>query len=366
MSPVIASTNSTRIALGWRALAWLALCTTIGLLNANHFYLDDAANGRPGVFMPRLVNELTGAWSAGALVLLVAWALGHLRRQTVRWRRYVGHLLLLVVFSLLHTSLIWTSRLLLYPLLGLTHYDYGVLPWRYAMEFPSDVIVYALTVCVTWLLAHYHANRARELHAAQLVSALAAAQLEALRLQLNPHFLFNALNAVSSILYERPRDADEMLARLGDLLRATLSTQAQEHTLADELRLLTLYLDIQRTRFGEALELELDVAPDIDAAQVPFLLLQPLVENAIEHAGGEKRWVALAARVQGDQLQLTVIDRGNGPGHGDHRGHGIGLSNLQARLQHLYAEAAGVSLHTGRDGGCEARLWLPLRQQAAA
>jgi two-component sensor histidine kinase len=361
-----ATTNSTRIALGWRVLAWMALCTAIGLLNANHFYLNDAANGRPGVFLPRLADELTGAWSAGALVLLVAWTLGHLRRQPQRWLRYVGHLLLLVVFSLLHTSLIWASRLLLYPLLGLAHYDYGVLPWRYAMEFPSDVIVYALTVCVTWLLAHYRANRARELHAAQLASALAAARLEALRLQLNPHFLFNALNAVSSILYERPRDADEMLARIGDLLRATLGAQAQEHSLADELRLLNLYLDIQRTRFGEALELQLDVAPGIEAARVPFLLLQPLVENAIEHASGDRRWVALAVRAHGDQLQLTVADRGDGPHRSDHHGHGIGLSNLQARLQHLYAEAAGVSLHAGHDGGCEARLWLPLRQQATA
>lgn len=366
MPPAIASTGSTRIAPAWRLLAWIALCTAVGLLNANHFYLNDAANGRPGVFLPRLIEELTGAWSGGLLMLWLAWALGHLRRQPQRWRRYAGHLLLLLAFSLLHTSLIWASRLLLYPMLGLDHYDYGVMPWRYAMEFPSDVIAYALTACVTWLLAHYRANRARELHAAQLASALDAARLEALRLQLNPHFLFNALNAVSSILYERPRDADEMLARIGDLLRATLGAQAQEHSLADELRLLNLYLDIQRTRFGDALELRLDVAPGIEAVQVPFLLLQPLVENAIEHASGARRWVALAARAHGHQLQLTVADRGDGPGHGGHHGHGIGLSNLHARLQHLYAEAAGISLHAGRDGGCEARLWLPLRQQASA
>jgi LytS/YehU family sensor histidine kinase len=187
-----------------------------------------------------------------------------------------------------------------------------------------------------------------------------------LRLQLNPHFLFNALNAVSSILYERPRDADEMLARIGDLLRATLGAQAQEHTLADELRLTKLYLDIQRARFGDALELQLEVAPGIDTVQVPFLLLQPLVENAIEHASGERRWVALAIRAHDDQLHLTVADRGNGPGHGAHQGHGIGLSNLQARLQHLYDSSAGVTLHPGRDGGSEARLWLPLRRQASA
>lgn len=346
----------------------MGLCSAIGLLNANHFYLGEVANGLSGNFLPQLVEELTGAWTAGALILLLIVTMRRIRPLPHRGQRYASHLIVLLGFSLAHTSLIWATRLMLFPALGLGHYDYGVMAWRYPMEFPSDVIIYTLTACVTWLADHYRVNRARELHAAQLESALADARLEALRLQLNPHFLFNALNAVSAIMYEQPRAADEMLARIGDLLRATLQAQTQEHRLADELQLLTLYLDIQRVRFGDRLQIRLDIAPGLDALQVPFLVLQPLVENAIEHAGG-----AACHRVDihavdihataGRQLQVRVCNQ-NGPGGEAHRGHGIGLGNIMARLHHLYGDQAGLMLETIPDGGTQVRLWLPLRTHA--
>lgn len=348
----------------WRMLAWAALCTAIGLLNAYHLYLDDAANGRRGVLLPRLVTELTGAWCAGLLVPPLAMALAHLRRQTGRLVRYTGHLGLLLVFSLLHTSLIWGGRTLLFPMVGINDYDYGVMAWRYAMEFPSDVILYGLTACITWLLQHYRASRARELHAAQLESALADARLDALRLQLNPHFLFNALNAVSATMYEQPRAADEMLARLGDLLRATLQADMQEHTLADELRLLGLYLAIQRARFGERLQVTLDIAEGLDSVRVPFLVLQPLVENAIEHAGNAtEHRVSVHAHANDGHVELCVSNQESSPGT-HHHGHGIGMGNTQARLRHLYGEDAGLALETLADE-TQARVWLPLRKANA-
>lgn len=343
----------------------MGLCTAMGLLNANHFYLNEAANGRSGIFLPRLVDELTGAWTAGALILLLVVVMRRIRQLPFRRQRYACHLGLLLAYSLLHTSLIWATRLVAFPLLGLGHYDYGVMSWRYPMEFPSDVIGYVLTACVTWLADHYRANRARELHAAQLESSLADARLEALRLQLNPHFLFNALNAVSAIMYEQPRAADEMLARIGDLLRATLQAQAQEHRLADELQLLGLYLDIQRARFGDRLQVHLDIAPGLGALQVPFLVLQPLVENAIEHAGGASGHRVDIQASAGRQLQLRVRNQDGGPGKGAHHGHGIGLSNILARLQHLYGDQAGLTLEGAPHGGTQVRLWLPLRTHAA-
>lgn len=348
---------------GWRALAWAALSTAVGLLNSYHRYLNDPANGRTGILLPSLADELTGAWSAGLLVPLLAMALRRLRRRGGRMRLYIGHLGLLLGFSFLHTSLIWGSRSLLFPLVGIDHYDYGVMTWRYLMEFPSDVILYGLTACVTWLLQHYHASRARELHAAQLESALADARLEALRLQLNPHFLFNALNAVSATMYEQPRAADEMLARLGDLLRAALQADMQEHTLADELRLLALYLDIQRARFGKRLQVTLDIAEGLDSVRVPFLVLQPLVENAIEHAGGAiEHHVNVDARARNGHVELRISNAQSGTG-GGHQGHGIGMGNTQARLRHLYGEDAGLTLET-LDDRTQARLWLPLRETA--
>ena len=348
----------------WRVLTWVAVSTAIGLLNAYHIYLNEPANGRTGgVLLPRLADELTGAWCAGLLVPCLAVALGRLRRQSRRLLRYVGHLGLLLGFSLVHTSLIWGSRTVLFPLIGLDHYDYGVMTWRYLMEFPSDVTLYGLTAYVTWVLQRYHASRARELHAAQLESALADARLDALRLQLNPHFLFNALNAVAATMYEQPRAADEMLARLGDLLRATLQADMQEHTLVDELRLLALYLDIQRARFGERLQVKLDIAEGLGEVRVPFLMLQPLMENAIEHAGNTlDHRVSVHAHIHDGHLELRVSNQ-DASSAVRHQGHGIGMGNTQARLRHLYGDDAGVALETLGDR-TQARVWLPLREAA--
>jgi two-component system LytT family sensor kinase len=365
MSDPLPDHMASRLPRGWKWVAWALLCTAIGLLNANHFYLNDAANGRSGVLLPYLLEELTGSWSAGALALLVLVPeIRRIRHQSWRWLRCVSHLGLLLGFSLVHTSLIWASRLLLFPLFGLGHYHYGVMSWRYPMEFPSDVIVYALTACLTWLADHYRAGRERELHAAALESALAEARLEALRLQLNPHFLFNALNAVSSTMYEQPRAADEMLARIGDLLRATLQARTQQHRLADELKLLRLYLDIQRARFGEeCVCIVLDITPGLDSLQVPFLVLQPLAENAFEHSGAPRHDVSIHASSDEEYLHLRV--RNQGDADVDlHRGHGIGLVNIQARLRYLYGEQAGLALQT-IEGGTEAHLWLPLDAASA-
>jgi signal transduction histidine kinase len=348
-------------------LRWLALFTAIGLLNASHFYLSGMASHHAGENLtPILIEELTGAWSVGLLLPMLI-AMTRRIRRIGRWLpRYAAHLVLLLAFSAAHTSLMWGSRLLAFPLFGLGHYDYGRMGWRYPMELASDVLAYALVTSIIWLLDHYRASRDRELRAAQLESALADARLEALRLQLNPHFLFNALNAVSAAMYEQPRAADEMLARIGDLLRATLGAGAQEHPLAEELRLLELYLDIQRARFGEHLQVQLEIAPGLAAARVPFLVLQPLVENAIEHAGGAARHVEIRATATAGTVALQVRDHGGPAGSAPRRGgHGIGLGNTEARLRHLYGEAAGLALETAGDGTL-ARLWLPLRTEATA
>ncbi|HEX7113080.1 MAG TPA: histidine kinase, partial [Mizugakiibacter sp.] len=231
----------------------------------------------------------------------------------------------------------------------------------------NDVIVYALMVGLTWLADRLRANRERELRAARLEAALAESRLDALRLQLAPHFLFNSLNAVAATMYDSPRAADEMLARLGDLLRATLaSNPGNEHALAEELRLLELYLDVQRARFGARLDVHVEVPAALAAARVPFLLLQPLVENAIEHgadpADGRAR-VEIGARRDGGALELAVRDHGPGPRGSTRDGHGIGLANTRARLAALYGDAARFELAAAEGGGSVARVRLPLRAE---
>lgn len=361
MPPAIARANPV---IAWRHLAaWAALFTTIGSLNALHFYLSRTDTPQPWLLKLFFVEELTGTWTAGLLLALVVHAARRIRALPGGAAQVASHVLALFAFSAAHTTLIWASRWVACPLVGLGPSLYGWTLQRAAMEFPSDVIVYGLFVCGTWLVDRLRVGRERQLRASQLESALAEARLEALRLQLNPHFLFNALNAVSETMYDRPRVADEILARIGELLRATLAASAQEHALDDELRLLELYVSIQRARFGEQLQVETDVAPGCGGVRVPFLVLQPLVENAIEH-GGETFGRRMAIRVVARAGLLEIVVRNHGAGTSTHAGHGIGLANLRARLAHLYGDDAGLALEP-MDGGMEVRLWLPRRMAAA-
>jgi len=185
----------------------------------------------------------------------------------------------LLAYSAVHTSLIWLCRRLLYPLFGLGHYDYGIMTARYPMEFFHDVVVYCVMVSIIYLFD-------RQVRAAQLEAKLASARLENLRLQLQPHFLFNALNTISAVMYEDPRRADAMISRLSDLLRSTITdSEAQEVPLEREIATLELYLDIMRQRFEDKLRVDVEVTPEVRQALVPHLLLQTLVENSIKHGG---------------------------------------------------------------------------------
>jgi sensor histidine kinase YesM len=190
---------------------------------------------------------------------------------------------------------------------------------------------------------------------------LQRAQLEALRSQLIPHFLFNTLHSIAELIHENPRHAEQMVLQLGELLRKSLKTQALEVPLAEELEFIRSYLAIEQTRLGERLELRWKIDPAVLGARVPSLILQPIVENAVRHGiaasprGG--RLEIAAARID-DQLRLEVRD--NGPGFkpdDDATRSGIGLSNTRARLERLYGDRAGFTLT--HDGGVVASLALP-------
>ncbi|NID14743.1 sensor histidine kinase [Luteibacter yeojuensis] len=345
----------------WRRRAiglGLLLVVALGFLRATNRYLVDVANRLPSPFLPKLVEELTGSLSFGALLPVLFLVL-----RRVRWTWY-NHAALFVALSLVQTTFMILLRQIVFGAMGMPGFAYGLMVWRYLMEVPTQLFFYAVIVSGLWLFDRYREGQARELQAAQLESALSEARLEALRLQLNPHFLFNTLNAVSELMYEKPRVADEMLSRIGELLRATLSATAQEHRLAEEWRLVALYMDIQRVRFGEGLDAQVDNDSSLDELRIPFLLLQPLVENAIEHGGtGTERRVRIEASRQAGQLTVRVRDYGGG--RGTHGGHGIGLGNVGARLRHLYGDDAGVRLDPVEEGGSVVTVWLPARRWAA-
>ena len=268
--------------------------------------------------------------------------------------------MILVSFS--HTTLMAVTRNAIAYMAGYGSYDYGIMSIRYVMEFSNDVISYSLIVTFIYLFDHYRRSRDRELSTAQLETRLAQAQLQSLRLQLQPHFLFNTLNTISAMVYQNPRAADEMIARLSDLLRLSLrNSEAQEVTLQEELDFLKLYLEIMRARFEERLVVSIEVEPGQEQALVPQLILQPLVENSIRHAldpASEALKIAVRAKREDKALLLEVSD--NGPGiHQDKLGNGIGLSNTQQRLRQLYGAEQTMTLANAAGGGLLVNIRIP-------
>lgn len=348
---------------------WFAVFTAITLLIFCYRYLDDLTRGHSGTFITRLIEELTGGYSAALLFLLV---LKFARRFPITgencqsWmRRLPVHLLGAVGFSLLHTTMMAVSRQVIFPLAGLGEYDYGILPIRYFMEMANYLLWYATSITLIYLFDHYRESRARELRTAQLEAQLAQAQLQALQAQIHPHFLFNALNTISTVIYEDVRAADTMIARLSDFLRHSLNaSRSQEVTLGEELNFLNLYLDIMRPRFEDRLRVEFEVSQGINGALLPKLILQPLVENSIKHAAdpnsGQVNIAVKAARENGS-LRLEITDDGPGLSAKFHEaaGNGVGLTNTIERLKKLYGDNHEFTLQNSIDGGLLVRVKVP-------
>lgn len=222
-------------------------------------------------------------------------------------------------------------------------------------------------VGVAHALVFYQRAKDRERRGLELRSQLTQARLQALRMQLNPHFLFNTLNSIASLVYDQPRVADEMIGSLSDLLRLTLTTpERQEVSLREELDFLDQYLFIEQTRFGERLKVEKEIEPAALEAMAPILILQPLAENAIKH-GIEAQLapgvVRIAVRRTGDFLRLEVTDNGRGlaSAPGGVLKEGVGLSNTRARLQELYAGKASFEFGPRPEGGFSVAIQIPWR-----
>jgi LytS/YehU family sensor histidine kinase len=217
---------------------------------------------------------------------------------------------------------------------------------------------------------YYRQARARELRAARLEMRLIESQLQTLQQQLHPHFLFNTLHAISSLVHRDPDKADMMIERLSDLLRITLQkVGVQEVELAEELEYLRAYLDIEQVHFGPRLRVEYRIDAAALDVLVPTLILQPLVENAIRHGlepqvrGG---CLSVEAQADGDTLWLRIRDNGIGFAKGYSRRDGVGLANTRSRLDRLYGEQAALTIRENPGGGALVDVYLPLRRPALA
>jgi len=229
---------------------------------------------------------------------------------------------------------------------------------------------YWYVLLITQAIGYYGKYRERELQSSQLEAQLAYAQLEVLKIQLEPHFLFNTLNSIAALTRNDGPAAEHMTLQLADLLRLSLdAVGVHEVPLSRELTFLQKYVDIQQTRFRDRLRVEMDIQPHTRSALVPNLILQPLVENAIRHGIGPRLapgWIRISTRQVFDELWMEISDNGQGLTH--HRGgippEGVGLRNTRARLQQLYNHDHRMTLEDQLGGGCVVKIHIPFRESS--
>ena len=320
-------------------------------------------SGQPG-WGGIIVASLAQWWPWGVLATLITAIDDRLPISSQhRVRRFTAHLGLGLIFTVLYAYLAAyvaaAMGVAAWPQIGGT--TLLMAAWR---EMFWSLLVYGLIVGVWETYRHQQRYAAAELRMERLERSFAAARLNSLRMQLDPHFLFNALNTISSQVEREPRLARTMIEHLGDLLRLSLASHNQlTIPLQEEVAFLDHYLAIQKIRFGSSLRVETNIAPDVRQALVPGMLLQPLVENAIRHglsprAGGGT--VILSAQRIEDKLHINVLDDGVG---GDFRGaEGVGLSVTRQRVAGLHPDGSThFSIRSRPEGGTAVEISLPLQ-----
>lgn len=335
------------------------LWTLIGLIFFGQSYYFSAVAGQNFPVFSRLVFELTNAYAWALLSpLLFFLARRFPIEKPVIFSRISLHFFLSLLIGLIHKiGSFWSSLVIAPP----------------SSPLPPDAVVFKITgglvnsIIVYWILlgiysAVSYANRFREqkLVATQLEVQLAQAQLTALKMQLQPHFLFNTLHAIATLMEDDIKAAQRMLARLSELLRLTLDhVGEQEVPLSKEIEFLKSYLEIEEIRFHDRLRISYNISPQTLEAMVPTLILQPLVENAIRHgitpktSGGA---ISIVALQQNGQLELTISDDGKGAGEIK---QGVGLSNTKKRLEQLYSKKQVFDFGNLPGGGFTVTLKFP-------
>jgi signal transduction histidine kinase len=323
---------------------------------------------------------------AGKLLALnlALWYIAALMMPAIVWlaRRFpfdTGHKIRAVVahsggalaFAFVHFVGITSMRFLLWPDGG----KYPSVPWssyfqRRALEqLDWSLMVYAVIVGVSHAIAFYHESQERKLKAAQLETRLVEARLKTLEAELHPHFLFNTLHAISTLVHRDPESADRMISRLSDLLRITFDrTGEPKVSLKEEIDFLQKYLDIEQTRFQDRLTVHVSVEPDALDGDVPRMILQPIVENAIKHGiagrhGGNQ--IQILAGRDGDRLWMQVRDNGGGLQVRTLKAlrTGVGLSNTRARLDCLYGRHYRLEF-SDKHGGLSVLIAIPFQRVA--
>jgi two-component system, LytTR family, sensor kinase len=322
-----------------------------------------------------LMVQMTGALLWALATPLVLWLA---RRFPFERRHWLRNLLAHLSVSLPLITLIYTVYTYVFYMLFTRYLGYPLTP-RFMLQsiilnLSEGISIYLLLLFINHALDYHHRYQEQVLEKSQLEAQLAQAQLQALKMQLHPHFLFNTLHSISALLNKDTEAARQMIARLGDFLRLTLDNSGtQEVTLQREIEFLQSYLEIEHIRFQDRMTTLVEVEPHALDAQVPNLILQPIVENAIRHGIAPRSTpgrIEIRAEHKNSVLRIQVRD--NGPGLSVNRSsvnlfkEGLGLANTRARLQQLYGAAHRFELANDPQGGLIVTLEIPSETEIAA
>jgi signal transduction histidine kinase len=359
-----------------RPLVIFGVATALGCFSGFQAYYYVSTFTEWPASLPFLLALNLGYWYSWACltpaILYLARVAPFIDRDS--WKRaLVVHLPSVFVITTIHVVLTVTSQTVIVWLVGQEQRSWLSEAQRmFFNNFDWEMMTYWAIVGLSHALRYHNEAQDRALRASQLETHLVESQLQALQRQLQPHFLFNTLNTISALMHRDINAADDMIAKLSDLLRMSLQqVGVQEVTLKQELDFLSKYLEIEQSRFRDRLTVMFDVQPDTLDALVPNLALQPLVENAIKHGIGPRPTpgkIEIRSRRVGSMLELEVKD--NGVGLSAARltdfNRGIGLGNTRSRLQHLYGSSHRFEFRQPPGGGLSVLIAIPLVEIAEA
>jgi two-component sensor histidine kinase len=352
-----------------RWLILVAFWTALGFSFAAQLYISTSRLGHPVSWGYALYHSLCDWYVFAILSIPVVWLSRRYPVDRTNWKWNVPlHLVASGAFAFLFIVLrAWVAQVQGWFTGQPTSFAqaFQVLLLK---SFQLSLLIYWVIVTVGHTLNYYSKAQEREMRTLELERHLAQARLQALQMQLNPHFLFNTLHAISALMHKDVEAADCMIARLSDLLRYALeSTDAQEVPLRQELAFLERYLEIEQTRFGERLVIEKQIDPTALDARVPNLILQPLVENAIRHGiepHARRGEITLWAQRRNGMLDLEVRDNGSGLSSANASpDEGVGLSNTRARLAELYGDSYRFEFRNREEGGLIVHVSIPCRME---
>ncbi len=352
-----------------RGSTWVALWSLVGLAIASEIYLSSNFLGRSVTWGEAISDSLEDWYVYGALSLPVVWLARRFPPEKgSRWFTAGVHLAAALLFSVAYILVRTLVGEVDAAIAGESATFAEIFHPLLVRTFPFNLLIYGVILSVSHALDYYRKYHERTVQTLELEKHLTEARLQALLHQLKPHFLFNTLNGIASLMHTDVDAADRMLVRLSELLRITMShTGAPQTTLREEVAFLERYLDIEKIRFRNRLDVLIAVDDDAIDAQVPSLILQPMVENAMRHGvepHARMGRIELRGARHGGNLVLTVTDNGAGiPPEGPKR-EGIGVANTRARLAELYGDRQKFELVNRPEGGLCVRITIPFSTTA--